>query len=205
MIDSKDTNPFASFLSVRMTDVKKLLKDPSIIVQSMDEMKLRKREKGSITNEQRYKSLIGRWFGCKEEKIDLKQSVIEIGSIVSLAQRKDYRFLGTVVFRINGNKWHMWMSGYNPAWPLDVSKTEYCIVVREGKVQGDAKNGGKMILLEDNVQDRINARKVFVFVLDLSNIDVNYFKIYYEILQQINYPQLSLSKSSFSLAQFLLK
>ena len=72
LIDDEDTNPFTSFLSVIMTDMDKLLEDPSIIVKSMGEMKLKKREKGSITNEQKYKSLTGRWFGCKEEKIESK-------------------------------------------------------------------------------------------------------------------------------------
>ena len=99
---------------------------------------------------------------------------------MSLAERKDYRFLVRAVFRVSGNKWHTSMPGDNPAWPLDASKIKYRIVAREVKVQeDDAENGGKMIWLEDNVQDGINVRKVYVFVSDLSNIDANYFKIDY--------------------------
>ena len=45
----------------------------------------------------------------------------------------------------------------------------------EVKVKDDATNTKKMIRLENNVQDGINVRKVYVFVPDLSNIDSNHF------------------------------
>ena len=74
----------------------------------------------------------------------------------------------------------MSMPGDTPAQPLDTSKTKSRIVAREVNVQeDDGKNGGKMIWLEDHVQDGINARKVCVFVSGLFNIDANYFKIDY--------------------------
>ena len=78
----------------------------SILVTAMNLMRMKKQEKGSISREQRFKSLLGRWFG-EEKKVNIEgggtETLLERGLVVTL-KGSNLFFIIYVVWRDNRSK-----------------------------------------------------------------------------------------------------
>ena len=117
-----DSRVFTSFAKVLTSDWNVFLSTPDIILDSMDLMGMGKRDKGAISNVQKYKSLNGRWFGAKKQNEEKEAQTFESGSIVSLEENGEKWFVVRAVFRESGNKWYMSTVVDNPSWPIDPVK-----------------------------------------------------------------------------------
>jgi hypothetical protein len=170
--ENPDTNVYLSFTKVMASDsMDKLLKEPNLIVDSMSLMQMGNRDKGSVSNQQKYKSLNGRWFGRNKEKLDEKvQEVIEKGSIVSMDEEGDSWFVVRTVFCISGSKWYMSTKEDNPSWPIDVSKAKkYRLQVSKFQLNVEKDQNIKLFNY-NSLLDGTNVRKSVQLVKDINTI-----------------------------------
>ena len=122
-MEEKKSSIFSSCVKVlTVTNIENLLKQPGKIITTMEKMHLKSQEKGSISREQKFKSLTGRWFSVKKEKLEGKFKVIEQGSVITLDENNPNEFLVMAVFKIHGTKWHLSPNNDNPAWPIYCKK-----------------------------------------------------------------------------------
>ena len=178
--ENENEDIHASFLRVLTSDMTDLLENPKIIITAMQSMYLGSREKGSIDREQKFKSLQGRWFGPKMEKINVNedQNVIERGSNVSFNADHSILFVVTTVFQVVGKKWHLSPDKENPSWPVKKEEAKkYRLVVRK-VTHSSSNNEGKIQMKEySEIEDGLNVRKTYRFVRDISDIKSNIYKV----------------------------
>ena len=103
-----------------------------IIVDAMKMMHMKKREKGSVSNERKFKSLTGRWFGEKKKEVidNKKGKILEQGSVIKLINDHNApSYIVFVVWRNNGSKkWFPLLPEENPSWPLTKEQAkQYCV------------------------------------------------------------------------------
>jgi hypothetical protein len=170
-IADHDHNVFLSFTQVvGITSMKGFLQNPRLIVNSMNNMNMHSRERGSKDGVCKMKTLQGRWFSKSVKKDDKKMKTMQIerGSIVRMFS--DKTFLVFVVWRVDGSKkWFPSVIGDNPSWPVvQADLKKYRLGMREvteheggeafayKQYDYDARNGG----VEDGVNVRDSYKKV---------------------------------------------
>jgi len=158
---------FDSFLKVIVGGANTpLLNNPENLINAMNQMRLRKREKGDTVGHRKIKSLLQRWYGEKvtDVKKDEKETVIERGSVVSLDGTSGRLFMVFVVWKDGGSKWHPSKEGDNPSWPLIPKEMKsYRLGVREViMVDGDARKIEYKSY--DTIVDGINVRDTYRMV-----------------------------------------
>jgi len=174
-----DRKVYESFAKVLTSGWTNFLDNPGIIVVAMNTMHMGKREKGAISNEQKYKSLTGRWFGVKQEKLVEKVQVIERGSIVSFDESREMWFIVTALFRESGSKWYMAALGDDPSWPIDTSKAKtYRLEVSAVQIKME-ENGTKLVQMKDyeTLVDGSNVHESFKLIKDITTIKRHLFKV----------------------------
>ena len=179
-VHEADSRVFTSFAKVLTSDWNVFLSTPGIILDSMDLMDMGKRDKGAISNVQKYKSLNGRWFGAKKQNEEKEVQTIERGSIVSLEENGEKWFVVRAVFRESGNKWYMSTVVDNPSWPIDpVKGKNYRLIMSMVKINPDEDSGGNRIELKNygDLEDGVNVHASFKCVKDLTTVKRNLLKI----------------------------
>jgi hypothetical protein len=138
---------------------------------------LGKREKGSIPGERKLKYLLAKWFAAKKEKIEQKEKVIEMGSIVALTNEKDERrFMVTGVSKTNGTKCFLSIKDDDPSWHVIQKEVkQYHLGVQEVKLLEEGQQG---IEVKDynTMEDGLNVGSTYG-LLTLSDIQQVFFKV----------------------------
>ena len=101
----------------------------SKIVETMELMAMRKRDKGSIHQTQKYNTLRGRWFAnSKKEKTMTVKTDIEIkrGAIIRVSTLPDAPYYVVyVVWKDSGSKWFPTVGGEYLLWLIKSSEKKH--------------------------------------------------------------------------------
>ena len=136
------------------------------IVGATKKMHMEKRDKGSISNAQKFNTLQGRWFGENSEEVheNNAEMAIKRGSIVRIdtCSRSPFFYVYTV-FCDNGSK--KWFPSHNfPQWPpTDVYEKGVCLALREVNVLLE-RNGKKSVMWKKYIIDGENVQKSYKLV-----------------------------------------
>ena len=138
------------------------------IVEAMEIMHMRKREKGSVDDTRRYNSLRGRWFG-ESNVANVRRAcdtTIDRGSIIktNIGRGAPY-YLVYVVWRDNGSKkWFPATKEDKPSWPVtDSESKQFRLGIREVNISsedGTQKVQMKDIVDGENVQKSVKMIKL---------------------------------------------
>ena len=167
-VEEEDSSIFSSFVKVlTVKNAENLLKQPGKIITTMEKMHLKSREKGSISREQKFKSLTGRWFSLKKEKLEEKPKVIERGSVITLDENNQNEFLVMAVINIHSTKYHLCPNNDNPAWPIVKKEVDkYRLTIRKVDVENGDSGGHSMVSIKDyaSLQDGVNIQETYKLV-----------------------------------------
>ena len=149
----------------------------------MSAMKLKKREKGSIHDLKKIKSLLGRWFHeIKSEKCDSKgndSTFIQRGTIVSVKNFPKLTFMVFCVWNRRGKGSKLFPSDKQyPSWPVNKKELKsFRLGVREVTV-GFTENGLKKVQYKKyaDIEDGVNVRKTYMMI-KLEDIEKVHFKV----------------------------
>ena len=83
----------------------------------MESMNQGGREKGYISGETKFKSLMGKLFTFNKQKKQEKPKVLDRGSIVTLGDTMNTRYIISI-FRNKCKKWHISLIDDNPSWKI---------------------------------------------------------------------------------------